>query len=187
MKRLSIFFILAAAGLYGQTHPLQELIDAARENSPRLKELLDRKDELGNRLPELSGRDGVAVWGQEFFFAVESPTPATVEIDGEPAVPMKQVPNSNYWYLIRRMRLGTTHQYHYLAGGKEIGRYQVAGYNPDSYPIPGVPRGKLSARKTLASTVYPGMSSNYWVYVNPGADLVNGAPLMVWQVYINRI
>jgi enterochelin esterase-like enzyme len=29
--------------------------------------------------------------------------------------------------------------------------------------------------------VYPGMSSNYWVYVNPGADLVNGAPLMVWQ------
>ena len=181
MKRLSIFFILAAAGLYGQTHPLQELIDAARENSPRLKELLDRKDELGNRLPELGGRDGVAVWGQEFFFAVESPTPATVEIDGEPAVPMKQIPNSNYWYLLRRMRLGTTHQYHYLAGGKEIGRYQVAGYNPDSYPIPGVPRGKLSARKTLASTVYPGMSSNYWVYVNPGADLVNGAPLMVWQ------
>jgi len=35
--------------------------------------------------------------------------------------------------------------------------------------------------KTLQSKVYPGMSSNYWVYVNPGADMVNGAPLMVWQ------
>ena len=35
--------------------------------------------------------------------------------------------------------------------------------------------------KTLKSTIYPGMSANYWVYVNPGADLVNGAPLMIWQ------
>jgi enterochelin esterase family protein len=35
--------------------------------------------------------------------------------------------------------------------------------------------------KTLTSKVYPGMTSNYWVYVNPGADMTNGAPLMVWQ------
>jgi enterochelin esterase family protein len=181
MKQLPVFLLLAAAGLYGQTHPLQELIDAARADSPRLKELLDRKDEWGNRLPELRGRDGVAVWGQEFFFAVESGSAATVGIDGEPPVPMKQAPGSNYWYLLQRLRLGTTHQYHYFGGGREIGAYQVAGYNPDSYPIPGVPRGKLSERKTLESAVYPGMSSNYWVYVNAGADLTNGAPLMVWQ------
>ena len=25
------------------------------------------------------------------------------------------------------------------------------------------------------------MTATYWVYVNPGADLTNGAPLMVWQ------
>jgi enterochelin esterase family protein len=181
MKRLPISLLLAAAGLYGQTHPLQELIDAARADSPRLKELLDRKDEWGNRVPELNGRDGVAVWGQEFFFAVQSASAATVVIDGEPPVPLKQVTGTNYWYLLKRLRLGTTHQYHYFGGGREIGAYQVAGYNPDSYPIAGAPRGKLSERKTLKSTVYPGMSSNYWVYVNPGADLTNGAPLMVWQ------
>src|SRR6202050_1168638 len=181
MKRFPLFLLLAAAGLYGQTHPLQEIIDAARANSPRLKELLDRKDEWGNRIPELSGRDGVAVWGQEFFFAVQSASAATVVIDGEPPVPLKQVPGTNYWYLLKRLRLGTTHQYHYFGGGREIGAYQVAGYNPDSYPIAGVPPGKLSERKTLKSTVYPGMSSNYWVYVNAGADLINGAPLMVWQ------
>jgi len=29
------------------------------------------------------------------------------------------------------MRLGTTHQYHYFANGREIGAYQVAGYNPE--------------------------------------------------------
>jgi hypothetical protein len=82
MKRSPIYLLLAAAGLYGQTHPLQELIDAARADSPRLKELLDRKDEWGNRIPELNGRDGVAVWGQEFFFAVQSASAATVVIDG---------------------------------------------------------------------------------------------------------
>jgi enterochelin esterase family protein len=35
--------------------------------------------------------------------------------------------------------------------------------------------------KTLVSKVYPGMSANYWVYVNPGADVQRGAPVMVWQ------
>jgi enterochelin esterase family protein len=35
--------------------------------------------------------------------------------------------------------------------------------------------------KTLTSKIYPGMSANYWVYVNPGVDTTRGAPLMVWQ------
>jgi enterochelin esterase-like enzyme len=175
------FLLLSCLPLLGQPNALQELIDAARAESPGLGQLLERKDEWGNHLPELHGRDGVAVWGQEFFFAVESPSAATVVIDGEPPLPMKRVNGANYWYLLRRLRLGTTHQYHYFAGGKEIGGYQVAGYNPDSYPIAGVAQGKLSERKTLASKVYPGMSSNYWVYVNPGADTIEGAPLMVWQ------
>ena len=177
------FFCLPV--LFAQTtpspNPLQDLIEAARADSPRLVELLGRKDTFGYRLPELAGRDGVAVWGQEFLFAVETPSDATVVIDSEAPVPMKRVAGTNYWYLLKMLRLGTTHQYHYFAKGRELGAYQVAGYNPDSYPQPGVARGKLSERKTLVSKVYPGMQSNYWVYVNPGADLVNGAPLMVWQ------
>jgi enterochelin esterase family protein len=79
------------------------------------------------------------------------------------------------------LRLGTTHNYNYFADGKSLGTYDVAGYNPDSYPLPGVAHGKLSERKTLTSKIYPGMSANYWVYVNAGADLTRGAPLMVWQ------
>jgi hypothetical protein len=181
MRRLLTIFLICRAGALAQLSPLQDLVDAARSNSTTLKQLLDRKDQWGYRLPELRGRDGVAVWGQEFLFAVESPMDATVTIDGEPPVAMKRVPDSNYWYLLKRLRLGTTHQYHYFTAGREIGGYQVAGYSPDSYPVAGVVRGKLSERKTLVSKVYPGMSSNYWVYVNPGADVTNGAPLMVWQ------
>jgi enterochelin esterase-like enzyme len=154
---------------------IKEIIDAARADSPRLKDL------LGHGLPEMHGRDGAIVWGQEFLFAVESASPATVAIDYQPAIPMRNVPGTNYWYKLAVLRLGTTHNYNYFADGKSLGAYDVAGYNPDSYPEPGVPRGKLSEMKTLRSKIYPGMSANYWVYVNPGADTVRGAPLMVWQ------
>jgi len=105
MKRFPISLLLAAAGLYGQTHPLQELIDAARADSPRLKELLDRKDEWGNRIPELNGRDGVAVWGQEFFFRGAKRVCRDGGHRRRTAVPLKQVTGTSYWYLLKRLRL----------------------------------------------------------------------------------
>ena len=176
MGKLLLLLFLTAGGLLAQKHPLEELIDAARVDSPQLRNL------LGNELPMLRGRDGVAVWGQEFLFAVESETPATVSIDHEPPLAMKHVAGTNYYYLLKTLRMGRTHQYHYYrADGSEIGAFEVASYNPEAYPMPGVPRGKLSEMKTLTSTVYPGMTSNYWVYVNPGADMTNGAPGMVWH------
>src|SRR5580704_1643127 len=175
MKRFSVLLLLSLSGLDAQTHPLQELIEAARAHSPSLKDL------LAAGLPLLQGRDGAAVWGQEFLFAVQSEKPASVSIDKQPPVPMTNIPGTAYWYKLMTLRLGTTHNYNYLADGRSLGTYDVAGYNPDSYPLPGVARGRLSGMKTLKSTIYPGMSANYWVYVNPGADPVNGAPLMVWQ------
>lgn len=176
MRKLLVLFVLAVSALWAQKHPLQELIDAARVDSPELKNL------LGHDLPMMHGRDGVAVWGQEFLFAVESETPATVSIDHEPPAAMKHVAGTNYYYLLKTLRMGRTHQYHYFrADGSEIGAYEVASYNPEAYPMLGVARGKLSEMKTLTSQVYPGMTSNYWVYVNPGADMTNGAPVMIWQ------
>lgn len=175
MRRLTILFCLLTTPALAQLEPIHELIEAARANSPNLKEL------LAQGLPLLQGRDGAIVYGQDFLFAVQSDKPATLSIDHQPAIPMTNVAGTSYWYKLATLRLGTTHNYNYFAGGKSLGTYDVAGYNPDSYPLPGVPRGKLSERKTLVSKIYPGMSANYWVYVNPGADLVNGAPLMVWQ------
>jgi len=40
---------------------------------------------------------------------------------------MKRVAGTNYWYLLKTLRLGTTHQYHYFANGREIGGYQWRG------------------------------------------------------------
>src|SRR5215467_14513474 len=158
MFKVAVLSLFTIAAFSAEINPLQELIDAARTDSPKLKQLIGAKDAYGYRLPELGGRDGVAVWGQEFFFAVESAKEAAVSIDKEPAVPMKQIAGTNYWYLLRMLRLGTTHQYQYYSGGQPIqgAQYQVAGYNPDSYPMPGVAHGKLSDKKTLHSSVYTG-------------------------------
>ena len=142
----------------------------ARTHSPELGTL------LGKGLPGLQGRDGAAVWGQEFLFAVESDAPAFVSIDKQPPVAMRQAAGRKYWYKLAVLRLGTTHQYVYTAGGRTLGAYEVAGYNPDSYPREGVARGTLSERRTLESKVYPGMKASYWVYVNAGADVRRGAP-----------
>src|SRR5262245_36029495 len=164
MRRFLFVLLLAICPAFAQTHPLQALIEAARTNSPALKDL------LGKGLPGLAGRDGAAVWGQEFLFAVESDKPATVSVDKQPPAAMTGVPGTKYWYKLMTLRLGTTHNYNYLVDGRSIGTYDVAGYNPDSYPLPGVARGKVSDMKTLTSKIYPGMTANYWVYVNAGAD-----------------
>lgn len=88
-----------------QTHSLETLITAARENSPQLGELIRAG------LPGLAGRDGAAVWGQEFLFAVRSEEPATVSIDHGPPLVMQRVAGSPFWYLLKTLRLGTTHHY----------------------------------------------------------------------------
>ncbi|MFN7939433.1 MAG: alpha/beta hydrolase-fold protein [Bryobacteraceae bacterium] len=167
--------LLLIATAQAQRHPLEQLVEAARAHSLELGAL------LGKGLPGLHGRDGAAVWGQEFLFAVESDAPAFVSIDKQPAVAMRRVDGTKYWYKLAVLRLGVTHQYVYSAGGKTLGAYEVAGYNPDSYPREGVARGVLSPVRTLESKIYPGMKANYWVYVNAGADVQRGAPLMVWQ------
>ena len=167
----------AAAAAMAQTHPLQEAVNAARTNNTAALAKI-----FAGGLPGLKGRDGALVWGQEFLFAVESATPATVSIDKQPPAPMKGVPGTPYFYLLKTLRMGTTHSYQYLDGaGKPLGAYEVAAYNPAAYPLPGVRRGVLSEKKTHTSAVYPGMKANYWVYANAGIDTVNGAPLMVWQ------
>ncbi len=175
MRRLLLAAILGSQfPATAQLHPLQELIDAARKNSPQLKELIEKG------LPLLHGRDGAAVWGQDFLFAVEAEKPASVSIDHQPQIALNPIAGSKYWYKLLTLRLGTTHTYTYFSDGKPIGTYDVAGYNPDAYPL-AAPHGTLSPMKTLASKIYPGMTANYWIYVNPGVVATEAAPLMIWQ------
>jgi enterochelin esterase-like enzyme len=174
MKKFGLF-LLASSAAFAQTSPLEELIGIARQG-PAAPGLQDRITKT------LSARGGTAVWGQDYLFVSNSPSPVSISIDNQSAVPMAAIQGSTLWMLLTKMRTGVTHSYQYYAAGKPLGnRGDVIGYNPDSYAKPGVARGKVSEKQTIVSRIYDGMKADYWVYASPGVDPNVPAALMVWQ------
>ena len=174
MKRFALFLLIVSAAL-GQTSALEELIAAARRGpaAPGLKDRIAKT---------LGARGGTAVWGQDYLFVADSPSPVTISIDQQPAVAMMQIEGGTLWMLLTKMRTGVTHSYQYYAAGKPLGaRGDAVGYNPDSYARAGVPHGAAGEKRTIVSKIYDGMKSDYWVYASPGVDPAVPAPLMVWQ------
>jgi enterochelin esterase-like enzyme len=184
MNKFALFF-LSASLVFAQSHPLEQLIQTARQgpSAPGLAELVNKT---------LSAHGGVAVWGQDYLFVSDltvgpknepvSASSAGVSIDMQPAFAMEKIPASSLWMRLVKMRTGVTHAYQYVADGKPIGsRTDVSGYNPDSYPHAGVPKGKLSEKQTIVSKIYDGMKADYWYYASPGVDPNVPAPLMIWQ------
>src|SRR5262245_25090917 len=111
LARLFAAVVVVGMSVWAEdVHPLKALVDAARTNSPGLAELLRRG------MPGLKGRDGAVVWGQEFLFAVESEQPPVVSIDHQTPLAMKRAGNTNVWFRLETLRLGTTHTYTYSAG-----------------------------------------------------------------------
>lgn len=171
---------LLAAGLClaADRYPLQELIAAARSQPPAA----DFAGLVARQVPGSKAQGAALVWGQDFLFLIETEKSPELAVDADPPAPMTRVPGSNLWYRLLKMRTGVTHSYTFRAGGQFVGqRRDIAGYNPDSYPQPGVPEGKLSEEKKHTSRIYPGMVARYWVYVSAGYDPSRGAALMVWQ------
>lgn len=182
---LAALCALLPAFAFAQIHPLEALIDAARSgpSSPGLEDLVTKT---------LSTHGGVAVWGEDYLFVSDltpaaNATPATVSeagvsIDQQPPLPMERIEGSHFWMRLVKMRVGVTHAYQYYGDGKPVGaRSDVPGYNPDSYPKPEVPKGKLSEKHTITSKIYDGMKADFWYYASPGVDPNVPAPLMVWQ------
>src|SRR5438128_827401 len=163
MKTFALL-LLASSAAYAQTPPQEELIAAVRQSmpAPALNALITKT---------LGARGGTAVWGQDYLFVSSSPTPVTISIDQQPAVPMTQIEGGPLWMLLTKMRTGVTHSYQYYPTGKPLGaRGDAVGYNPDSYPKPGVPAGKVTEKRTMTSPIYDGMKFDFWVYASPGVD-----------------
>src|ERR1051325_3708097 len=96
--KLAITAALCAWTLGAQTHPLQELIEAARAQSPALKDLLAKRGNLA--------QGGVWLFGQDFLFAAQSEGAVSVSIDGHPAVLLAKLPGSNISCRLVKMRTG---------------------------------------------------------------------------------
>ena len=166
-----IALIFAMSALFAQSP--SESIDAARKGAASA--------EMKALAASLRTATRVTVWGQDYLFLATSPSPVTLSIDLQPQAPLTQV-DPTHWMLLTKMRVGVLHEYQFYSAGKPLGnRGDAVGYNPDSYPKPGVAHGKLSEKHTITSKIYDGMTSNYWTYASAGVDPSVPAALMVWQ------
>lgn len=158
----------------------KQLIDMARANarSPAFAEALRAA------LPAEDIQKGTAVTGEgpDFLWAVEAGNAPTLYIDDQPAGPMTATADGKLWYYTGKLRTGTAHAFYYQVDGNRMGgKTDIAAYGPESYPMPGVPAGKLSEKLVHTSKIYDGMQSDYWIYVPAQYDASRSAALMVWQ------
>lgn len=129
-------------------------------------------------------KKGVAVMGvgADFLWAFESEKRPTLFIDGTQAPAMKKSRANAPWTYTGKLKTGTSHSFYYIVDGKKVGGLaDVPAFGPDSYAQPGVPQGKLFDKKSFTSKLYPGMTSDYWVYVPAEYEAGTPAALMIWQ------
>lgn len=120
--------------------------------------------------------------GPNFLFAIESARTPQLVTDESSPVAMQKVKGTDLWFATPQLAVGRTHNFSYLIDGKPFGgRMDVPAFGPYAYPRPGVPQGKLSAKRVHTSSVYPGMKSDYWVYAPAPYDPSKPAAVMVWQ------
>ncbi len=162
---------------------------AQKPSFPNLSRLVKAgSPALKTALPAAVGDDnlkkGIAYLGEgpDFIFAVESASTPKLIVDDAPGGPMKRVKGSGFWVGTGRLKTGTVHSFSYLIDGKPFGgKTDVPAFGPYSYAKPGVPAGKLSGKLVHTSRIYPGMKSDYWIYVPAQYDPSRPAAVMVWQ------
>jgi enterochelin esterase family protein len=123
----------------------------------------------------------VAVWHDTGLFAISTAKPPALSLDGAEALPMTGLPGTPFWFRLEPLEQGRLHSFRYLVDGQWSDTHDVAGYNPLSYELPDVKRGRLSEGRTVPSRIYPGATTRYWLYVNHGVDEARGAPVMIWH------
>lgn len=120
--------------------------------------------------------------GPDFLFAVQSASQPQLFIDDEPGPKMQRGKEPGVWFARASLTVRRTHNFHYLIDGKSFGgATDVMAFGPDSYLKPGVPEGKLDGKFEHTSKIYPGMKSDYWIYVPAQYDGKTPAAVMVWQ------
>jgi len=172
-------------------HDAQELTTLASAHSPGLEQAI--RDTFSAK--QLTEGTAARSHLQNFFFAIEAPSPPTLLIDeantgqSDPGpsrkqqLPMQPVPGTSLYVASARIEpLGALHSFSYLIAGKPFGgRLDLPAFTEDHYQHPGIPTGTLSPKLTHVSKIYDGMVSDYWIYVPAQYDPKLPATLMVFQ------
>src|SRR5688500_365340 len=178
---LSVLAIFASSYGYAMERAAMDQLLAMAKSRPDSAEF---RDALVKHLGDAPIKSGEAYNsnGPDFIWAVESATEPSMILDDQPAARMRRIAGSNLWFHTAQLRVGTSHRFHYLVNGAKFGgSVDVPAYTPNSYARPGAPQGRISEKLVHTSTLYPGMQTNYWIYVPAQYDPAVPAALMVWQ------
>ena len=193
MMRTFLIVLVAASGLFAQNatpKPTQaELLQMAK-TKPLSSEFRDAV-RASYRPENLTKFGGITGLGPDFLFALETESEPTIFIDSVALPPMQRLPGTNIWIAVTTLKTGEPHEFHYMAGTKVlVPPGDIPAYGPNSYAKAGVPEGKVSEKMLHTSKIYPGMTSEYWVYEPPNYDSKVPLPVMVWQdgyVFATRV
>jgi enterochelin esterase family protein len=166
-----------------------DLADRLRAAFPVLVEL-DRDPTLATSADSVAkGAAGLTSWANSglatvwrgwFLCTFASATTPTLVLDDAPPVAMTRVTGTDVFVHLAPVASGATYCFEISVDGVGLGKGDVAGYQPDSHPRPGVARGTMSDPFEVRSAIYPGAVTDCWVYANAGVDPAVAAPVMVW-------
>jgi enterochelin esterase family protein len=176
MLRESVGFVLLAALVGAQTYTAPQLATLSNDKAALTKA-------VRSAFTDAELKKGTAAMGEgpHFFWAIESEHKPTLVIDDWTPIGLSSA-DSNLYYYAGDLSTGRTHAYYYVVDGAKIGgKTDLPAYLPEAYEQPGVPHGKLSEKMVHTSALYPGMKSDYWVYVPAQYDPQTPAAVMIWQ------
>jgi enterochelin esterase-like enzyme len=170
--RAALVFLFASGICISQSVP--DLVKQARGNPTEFRKSLG--DEALKKGTAWVGN------GPDFLFAVEAEKTPALFINDEPGPRMAKGREASIWYATSKLATGRTHNFHYEVDGKRFGGMNdVPAFGPYSYARPEVPEGKLDGKHIHESRLYPGMKSDYWVWVPAQYNASTPAAVMVWQ------
>jgi enterochelin esterase family protein len=152
-----------------------QLLDLARKRDANLEA------ELRAAFPAEALSKGTAVAGEgmEFVWAIDTPSEPKLAINNTP--PFRVAKAGTLWFYQGQLKPYTSHRFHWSIDGATFGgKNDIASFGPESYPQPGVARGKMHGPFPWTSRMNGGMTTQFWFYVAAQVGS-QPAPAMVWQ------
>lgn len=181
MKRLFLFAMMTGVVFSieaAEKMSVQQLTDLSRKPDAAFTKALT------DTLSEKAVNEGTAVLGEgpNFLWATKASSAPDLYIDDVKIATLSAAGPTGIWFHAGQMKTGTSHNFYYMVGGEKMGgKNDIPTYTPDSYQKAGIPQGKLSEKMVHTSKIYPGMLSDWWIYIPAQYDAAKPAALMVWH------
>jgi enterochelin esterase family protein len=158
--------------------------DAAAERlAERVRAYFGGRDVIAKGAPARVDELTVAFALEAPNLPATSPAPRAVAGHGMFNLPLTRIGATGVYAGVAHLIHGAAFTWHYEAGGARLGGGQLEVYetHPDARERTDVPKGIVTQMPSWTSTIFPGTTRDWWVYVPAQYDAANPAAVMVFQ------